>query len=443
MAFQHALSTNRYGEADLIVSSSAANGTHLTLATAMADAVSGQTIFLRDSVTENVTITPGVNIAAWSGGTLNTPTIIGTLTMTAAGTSTIYGIRLQTNSAAVISVTGSAATILNVDNCYLNATNNTAISFTSANTSAAINLSNCRGDLGTTGIAVHTMTSTGTLSYNRCIFTNTGASTTASSNSAGAVFYRYSIFTSPLSTSSGGVLVNDYSAVDTSTQNVTSVTTAGTGNSSSLYGYYASGSASAVSIGTGTIFNSVNDFNNSSNTNAVTGLGTWGLGSMGYIGTSSGNNVTAITIRSLQAGQYIGRAINTAPAATTLGQRIESTGTSVAMVSTTAKTIASISLTPGIWDVSCLATAVPTGGAFVATSFAVNISTTDNTVVGTLGIETFQLSISPSTMTVMSGAVPSYRVSLSATTTYYLVCNVTFTSTTCPTSGRISATRCA
>lgn len=118
MTFTRALSTNNYGPAKFIVASSSANGTHSTLASAMAVATSGDTIFLRDSVTENVTLTPGVNISSWgSGSSLNATgraSITGTLTMTGAGSCTISGIQLQTNAAALLAVTGSAASVVNL-----------------------------------------------------------------------------------------------------------------------------------------------------------------------------------------------------------------------------------------------------------------------------------------------------------------------------------------
>ncbi len=180
MAFTHALSTNRYGTADLIVSSDASQGTHTTLAGAMADAVSGQTIFLRTSVTENVTLTAGVNIDSWTGGTLNTPTITGKLTMTTAGTCNISGIRLQTNSDFILAVTGSAASIVNLNNCYLNITNNTAISYTSSDATSEINIANSSGNIGTTGIALFAQTSAGSLNFSNFFLRNTGGSSTAS-----------------------------------------------------------------------------------------------------------------------------------------------------------------------------------------------------------------------------------------------------------------------
>jgi pectin methylesterase-like acyl-CoA thioesterase len=67
MTFTHALSTNNYGPAKFIVSSSAANGTHTTIAAALTSASTGDTIFIRPGTyTENLTLKAGVNLTALS-----------------------------------------------------------------------------------------------------------------------------------------------------------------------------------------------------------------------------------------------------------------------------------------------------------------------------------------------------------------------------------------
>ena len=303
MTFTHALATNNYGPAKFIVATSAANGTHTTLATAMAAASAGDTIFLRDSVTENVTITPGVNITAWAGASANTPSITGTLTMTAAGTSTISGLTLITNSAAIIAVTGSAASILNVNNCYLNCSNNTGITFSSSNAAATISIANCSGDLGTTGIGLYSSSSAGSLLIRYTKMTNTGASTTASSNSAGSVTIMNCIMTIAFSTSSTGIIVIDNSQIDTSAINTICLTTAGSGSANNSYStYYASGSASAISIGVGTTLG-VGQVNVvSTNTNAVTGAGTLVNGGISFTGSSSLINTSTQTAKNFDVG---------------------------------------------------------------------------------------------------------------------------------------------
>jgi hypothetical protein len=257
---------------------------YTTIASAYAAAVSqggNQTVFIQPGTyTENLTLTANVNLTAFvcdsglQGGSANV-TIVGKLTFTAAGTVNITGIELKTNSDFLLAVTGSAASVVNLNNCNLNCTNNTGISYTSSSSSSQINLEYCTGNIGTTGIALYSQSSAGTLSISNAYVTNTGNSTTAFSNSAGAVNIIYSILFSPISTTSTGTMLLKYSEVNTEATNSTGLTFNGTGaGSAARHNRITSGSASSISIGTGAgasvEFNSVN----SSNTNAITGAGT-------------------------------------------------------------------------------------------------------------------------------------------------------------------------
>lgn len=296
MTFTHALSTNRYGEGDLIVSTSAANGTHITLASAMAAAVSGQTIFLRDSVTENVTLTAGVNISAWTGGRLNTPTITGTLTMTAAGTCNINGVRLQTNSAFLLAVTGSANSIVNVRNCFLNITNNTGVSYTSSGTGSAVIFSNCEGDVGTTGIAIFSASGAGSINFNNCVIGNSGGSSTASTVSAGTLGMFWSAVNSPITTSGTGGISCYLSTLNAAGTNSTALTHGGSGAANECaLSWISGGTASAISIGASLGVHSCEVV--SSNTNAITGAGTLIYTDIYMGNTSTAMNVTTNTQR--------------------------------------------------------------------------------------------------------------------------------------------------
>ncbi len=430
MALTHALATNRYGTADLIVSSDASQGTHTTLSGAMADATSGQTIFLRTSVTEDVTLTAGVNIAAWTGGALNTPTITGTLTMTTAGTCNISGIRLVTNSAAFLAVTGSAASIVNLYNCYLNASNNNGITYSSSSGSSSINIINCKGNLGTTGINLFSHSSGGVLLIEFCDISNTGSSLTASTCSAGFVTIIMSSLAFPITTSSTGVLSANNCLL--SAVNTTVLTIGGT-TASVILSQITAGTASAISVSTTMGLNDC--VISSSNTNAIAGVGTLNYSGLFFSSTSSKINTTTQNGGTIQGG------LTQAPSVGFIGQSISNTATAVATTSTTPKTITSIALTPGIWDVSAIASSTATGGTAIMSVQIVNISTTDNTLVGTAGIEIFQTNTIAAGAGLLSGCVPQYRVTLTANTTYYLVVDNIYTSTTCPTTGRISATR--
>jgi len=437
MTFTHALSTNRYGEYAAIVATSAANGTHTTLASAMAACVSGDTIMLRDSVTENLTITPGVNIIGAMGGSLNLPSITGTLTMTGAGTSNISNIRLVTNSAALIAVTGSAASILNLMNCYLNCSNNTGITFSAANTSAQINLNNCLGNLGTTGIAYFSDSSTGQMNIVSCNFLNTGSSLTASTKSAGRLYMNTSVFTNAITYSSSNSASSFfYSNVDMSSLNTTALTTSGTGTLTVVGSYFASGTASAISIGTGTTINLSNSNANSSNTNSITGAGTILYSGITFAGTSKVINTTTQTDSGTLQGSK-----NTAPSAGFLGEQIRATiasGSAANLVNNTPTNITSISLTAGIWDVTGIAQV--SGAAGTTTSWQGSVGTTSATL-GTGGDNNMNGSNATLGVTDGCATVPAYRLTLTATTTTYLVCQATIAAGTVKPYGRISATR--
>lgn len=295
MSFTHGLATNRYGEADLIVDADPSRGTHITLASAMAAATSGQTIFLRTSVTENVTITPGVNISAWQGSPLNTPSITGTLTMTGAGTSTISGINLITNSNFAIAVTGSAASILYINNCYLNCTNNTGVSFTSSSASSTISMNDTGGNLATTGIALFAHSGAGTLSINHGLgFANTGNSTTANTISGtGSLISFHTFFSNPTTTSSTATFNGQYTTF--LAPNATAFTHNSTTTSGANFCAFNGGTGSAISIGAGATLRLDNAQIISSNTNIITGSGTLVYGILTSTGSSNGINVTTLS----------------------------------------------------------------------------------------------------------------------------------------------------
>lgn len=272
-------------------------GDFTTIAAALTAAVSGQTIFIRGGTyTENPTLKVGVNLTAFgSNSSLNQTGIVvisGTCTLTGAGTVTISGIQLQTNSAALLAVTGSAASIVNLNNCNLNCTNNTGITFSSSSASAAINISNCTGDLGTTGIALFSHSSAGTLTFISSNFTNSGGSSTASTASAGGLGMNYSSMRSPITTSGTNGMGTHGLNLDTSAQNVTALTMGGTGGLS--FDNYASGTASAISVG-GSL-GIADCIINSTNTNAITGGGALAYDDLSFTGASKLINTTTQSV---------------------------------------------------------------------------------------------------------------------------------------------------
>lgn len=297
-----------FGTAKWIVDPTLGSGTHTTIGAALTSASSGDTIFIRPGTyTENLTLKVGVNLTAFGcDSSLNaTGTVIinGTCTLTAAGSVTISGIQLQTNSAALLAVTGTLASIVNLNNCYLNCSNSTGITFSSSSASAAININNCSGNLGTTGIGYFSDSSAGTLNIYNCDFANTGASTTASTKSAGALLARFSSLRFVLTYSSTDV-TSSYIQCNTTTNaiNTTAVTTSGTGTFTIDGGRIDSGTASAISAGVGTTVACRNCIVFSSNTNAITGAGSLTYGGVEFSSTSNTMNTTTQTAQTFRPG---------------------------------------------------------------------------------------------------------------------------------------------
>lgn len=292
-----------------IVDSTANRGTHTTIQGAITAASSGETVFIRPGTyTEDLTLKAGVNLTAFEcDSSLNATghvIISGNATLSTAGSVTITGIQLQTNSAAFLTVSGSAASIVNLNNCHLNCTNATGISYSSSSASSLINVFKCTGNLGTTGIGFHSMSSAGNLVYEYCYFTNTGNSVTASTNSAGFIFFNYSTANIAFSTSSTGTFLAAHSIINPGVNlNVTAITTAGTSALNEMnFCNVSSGSASTISIGSGTTMFINNSLINSSNTNAITGAGTVIYSLISFFNTSSLINTTTQTRRNISTG---------------------------------------------------------------------------------------------------------------------------------------------
>lgn len=279
-------------------------GTFTTITLAMASAVAGNAIFVRPGTyTENFTWTAGVDIVAYDTEAL-TPsvTIIGKITCTDAGARSMSGIRLQTNSDFVLAVTGTLNTVVTLSNCFLNLTNNTGISYTTSGASSLINLFYCRGNITTTGITLYAGSGAGGMVFEYCKFANTGAATTASTmSSTGQYFMKFCYFENVFSNSGTGAGFQVFDTVfNTGALNTTVLSLASTaaGGASIDNTFIDGGTASAVTIGTGSTVILRNVTIKSSNTNAITegGASTLQYSELLYAGTSSKINVTTQTL---------------------------------------------------------------------------------------------------------------------------------------------------
>jgi hypothetical protein len=403
---------------------SIAGANSTTIQSAINQAVSGDTIFIMPATyTENLTLKAGVNLTAFGcDQDVNHVIVVGKMTFTSAGTVSISGIRLQTNSDFFLAVTGSAASTVNLNNCYLNCLNNTGISYTSSSGSSAININYCLGNLGTTGIGLFSMSSSGNLQINWSMITNTGASTTSSTASAGTVNINASYFNSAFTISSTALINIIGCDLDCSAINTTALTVNGSGNGACYFSILSSGTASAITGSQAFAIHSCTII--SSNTNAITGAG-----SITYSGLTFPSGFSSLINTTTQSGgTLIGGKNGVAPAAGFLGEVITSTvlnGSATSLVTNTAKTVTSINLTSGTWCISaCLGLAGTT-----QTQNVISISTTNNTIGGNFGADSFSTPISASAASDASLSIPSFFVSISTTTTYYLIARSTFTGT--------------
>ena len=432
------LALNSYTTANFIVSSSADAGNYTTIAAAIAAASSGDTIFIKPGTyTENLTLKAGVNLTAYVCDSSQNATghviISGTCTLTTAGTVSISGIQLQTNGAALLAVTGSDASVVALSNCYLNCTDATGITLSSSSASSGIRIQTCVGNLGTTGIGLFDHSGAGTINFLDCDFGNSGGSSTASTVSgSGSFAARRSAFSNPITTSSTSAASATYCQFNTEAQNVTALTAGGSGTHLFYYCLFGSGTASAVSVGNTTSmwFCDVG----SSNANAIAGAGTVKHIGQIFTGTSLKIGTTTQIGGLLQGGQ------TQAPSTGFIGEQVRSavgSGAAVAVANNTPTDITSISLTAGIWDVSLLGEIACTGSF---TQQAASISTTSATN-GTAGDNEAFYSPPATTGQTTALCVPSYRLTLTSTTTVYYVGFAVFTTGAASAYGRISATR--
>ena len=145
----------------------------------------------------------------------------------------------------------------------------------------------------------------------------------------------------------------------------------------------------------------------------------------GIVGTTTNNSAQTGSV-----GEYVAS--------------IVSSGSAVALTTGTAKTVTSISLTAGDWDVEGSITF--TGGATTNVVYLnADLSTVNDTLVGNVG--TFNSTTYGAAgivlFPVVDQNIPLYmtRVSISSTTTYYLVTRASFSISTCSAYGAIKARR--
>lgn len=286
MAFQHSLSTNNYGPAKFIVATSAANGTHTTLAGALADASSGDVIFMRDSVTEDVTLKAGVTITAFPGSArASNVAIIGNATASFAGSCVIAGVKLQ--GAPFLTVSGSADTIVYVEECFLRVLAGNGIAYSSSSANSKVQLTNCFGNIADVAGFLYTQSSPGTVEIYQSEFSNSASSTNPATSSAGLAVWRKSYSGSQVQTTSTAILQMEYTEVFVKDLNIASVVHNGTGaNSTVKQCQFSSGTATVITCGSGATLQVADCFLATSNGTRTSGAGTITIISSEQVATS-------------------------------------------------------------------------------------------------------------------------------------------------------------
>jgi len=435
---------DNYGVTSYIVDPTAGNGNYTTIASALTAASAASfagDIFIRPGTyTENLTLVAGVNLVAWPGdGMAGTVIIKGNCTLSTAGTVSISGCQLQTNSAACVTVSGSVASILNLIGCYINCTNNSGITFSSSSSSSKLNMEYCTGDTGTTGIALISNSASGPMNIYFCNFTNSGSTLTACTLSGSAsttIFNTY--FNQNFTTSNTAGITAAYSNFGAGISGVAFTYGSSGGNFGAFACRFYGGVSSAISVSAGSMFSISQCEINSMATNAITGAGLIIYQGLAFTGASTTINTTTQT----GSGTLVGSR-NTAPSPGFIGEQIRSNVISSSAVPTPSgspTTITSISLTAGVWDISSVCSI---GAILVSTTFVSAISTTTNSLGASVSGDS-QIAVNLLANAAGINAtltIPAFRVTLSTTTTYYLISNPTYASTGGASWGRISATR--
>lgn len=286
----------------IVASSTAGTGANFTsIASAIASAQGtgvNSTIFLQPGTyTENVTLVPGINLCAFDCDAL-TPnvTIVGKLTLTTAGTVSITGIRLQTNSDFFLAVTGSAASVVILRDCYLNCSNNTGISYTSSSASSTVAVFNSRGNIATTGITLFSASGAGTLSIQFSYISNTGSTVTNSTMSAGGLYIYSSGLNVPITTSGTNGLIGVQNSIISTDfgSGTTCITVGGSGLNFIQNSILQSAAATPISVGA-TLNITTCSIATTNATAAITGAGTVKYAGLAFHSTGSVINATTQT----------------------------------------------------------------------------------------------------------------------------------------------------
>ena len=435
------VSTNTWGVAKWVVSADATQGTHTTIQAAINSASSGDIIFVRSgSYNENLTLKAGVDlITGLDQGTNGNGGVILTqgMTLPSSGICTIQGFYFQFGATAnmVVDVASSTASIT-MYNCSWSF--NGGVPFSCANGQTNISLYNCQGT-NTNGV-FYQIASGGEFQCYNCVLQSALSSPSASIVPSGGTAYYYNsqiLFPTTLTAATfyaeNCTFFTEVSGFPIGTPgNNTLITTVTSGTYEFKSCRFLSGTASAISIGTGTTvkLDGSTDIN-SSNTNVITGAGTLIASNVNFSGTSAFVNTTTQTVGAASGWK------GATPAAGMLGEELLSNVTGVAMGATSSLVnFTSLSITPGTWLLNLNSTVTFTG-AF--TGYNAAISTTSASFSGAIYEGT--AGVISATAGVTSVTVAGIKVTVTATTTYFAVGQAIFSAGSATGAARFNAVR--
>lgn len=280
--------------ATIIVDPTLNYGRYQTLTAALAAASSGDIIMMRPGTySENVTIDKNISVVGWqdSNRIAGSVVISGKISLNSGITYKTSGISYSSNGDDNFDLSNDSAKIEMV-NCKVSTETGVIAFNVSATTGASVFVDTCYLSGNGTAQLLANASSSGFF-FHYCFIE--GYTSTASTISSGSVNIRSSNCGAIFSTSNAGRLAaqsSQFGPQVTPYLNVTYLTSAGTGNQFISNCNFYSGTASALSIGTGTTLNINGSLVHSSNTNAVTGAGTIISDAITYAGTSRLNNVT-------------------------------------------------------------------------------------------------------------------------------------------------------
>lgn len=301
--------TNTYGVAKWIVDHTLSNGTHSTIAAALASASSGDVVFIRPGTyTENITLKDGVILNSMGG-----VTILGKTQTSAAGSYTLINLVLTTNGDYALAITGSAASIVVMDKCAIIG-NSDAINFASSNAGAILSMNDTTVYNQAGGLKSFAHTSAGTMTLRQCIFANAGGSTVASTITTGT-FNAYNCeFYVPITSSGTSTIDVDMCMNFTFANNQTAFTVGGSGSNRITCTDIQTGTATAISVGA--TLTAADISVSSTNAAAIAGAGTLIFSDVNFYNTSSAVTTTTQTARKIgplvNAGAFAGNYVQTA-----------------------------------------------------------------------------------------------------------------------------------